>query len=488
MKKSIVLLFFCLLVSLGLQIPSLSAQSHSCFGSHEVKGAILSKYVQLGACNSFLGSPETSELATPDGQGRFNHFQGGSIYWHPSTGAHEIHGDIREKWASLGYERSFLGYPIADEIARNDGVRYSKFQNGSIYWTRAEGAYLKDGCTFYSGENWTGDSVRYEMPDRPLGESWGSYSRRFTGENLRLPGGRAIYDNLESVRIDSKGTGITLYVYTGENFDGTFQAIHVEQSDVPYKWNFGSMSNRVRSVICQRDERLNRGAGLVNLLAGFENNHLIPTSIIADNLTASVHDAVNSQRHRFYNHRIDIKHGRIFWSTGHELCREISCTPEPKEWKRKYRDYLQYQYKSRGRLKADGANYDITVNFWIEPMLIDGILVFKERAWKVNVSNHIWHKRIKDNVAAAVKNQYDSLGDRLTLSVRRLVRDNLGEDGVLEDNQQLIISHSCISIFERVGYPGHNYTQEQVENICSGTTPEVVAAPGIRLLKRNDDE
>jgi uncharacterized protein with LGFP repeats len=46
--------------------------------------------------------PLTDESPTPDGIGRFNHFQGGSIYWTPGIGAHEVHGAIRDKWASMG--------------------------------------------------------------------------------------------------------------------------------------------------------------------------------------------------------------------------------------------------------------------------------------------------------------------------------------------------------------------------------------------------
>src|SRR5947208_1744941 len=84
-------------------------------GAFEVHGEIRVKWAQLGGVRSFLGYPVTDELGTPDGRGRFNHFEGGSIYWAPETGAHEVHGAIRDKWASIGWERSRLGYPISDE-------------------------------------------------------------------------------------------------------------------------------------------------------------------------------------------------------------------------------------------------------------------------------------------------------------------------------------------------------------------------------------
>ena len=98
--------------------------------------AIGNKYASLGGPGGFLGHPVTEELATPDGVGRFIHFQGGSIYWSPRTGAHEVHGAIRDKWASMGWERSHLRYPTTDELpgpAANG--RQSGFQGGSISWT-----------------------------------------------------------------------------------------------------------------------------------------------------------------------------------------------------------------------------------------------------------------------------------------------------------------------------------------------------------------
>jgi hypothetical protein len=86
-------------------------------GAFEVHGAIREKYLALGAEASILGYPRTDETAAPDGVGRFNHFQSGSIYWTPGTSAHEVHGLIRDHWASLGWERNpKLGYPITDEF------------------------------------------------------------------------------------------------------------------------------------------------------------------------------------------------------------------------------------------------------------------------------------------------------------------------------------------------------------------------------------
>src|SRR5262249_42436113 len=68
----------------------------------------------------------------------------GSIYWTPGTGAHEVHGIIRDKWAALGWERSYLGYPITDEgpwinPANRVAGRISTFQFGKMGWTASDG-------------------------------------------------------------------------------------------------------------------------------------------------------------------------------------------------------------------------------------------------------------------------------------------------------------------------------------------------------------
>lgn len=104
-------------------------------------GAIDEKYRAIGSCGSVLGVPTTEERGTPDGLGRYSVFERGSIYWTASTGANEVHGIIREKWATVAWETGPLGYPTTDEQATPDGVgRYNHFQRGSIYWTPSTGA------------------------------------------------------------------------------------------------------------------------------------------------------------------------------------------------------------------------------------------------------------------------------------------------------------------------------------------------------------
>lgn len=117
--------------------------SNPSVGAHTVLGAIGEKWNALGRERGF-GYPVTDETGTPDGIGKYNHFHnGGSIYWTLATGAHEVHGAIREKWASLGWERSVLGYPTTDELPTPDRRgRMNQFQHGTIYWYPETGAYV----------------------------------------------------------------------------------------------------------------------------------------------------------------------------------------------------------------------------------------------------------------------------------------------------------------------------------------------------------
>ena len=136
--------------------------------AHEVHGDIREKWKSLGWERSFLGYPTTDELTTPDGKGRFNHIQGGSIYWTPQTGAHEVHGAIRVKWSQLGWETGYLGYPLTDEITTPDGIgRFNHFQGGSIYWTPMTGAHAvhKDVRAAWEQQRWELGSLGYPTSD-----------------------------------------------------------------------------------------------------------------------------------------------------------------------------------------------------------------------------------------------------------------------------------------------------------------------------------
>lgn len=117
------------------------AMYFSVAGAHEVHGAILDAYADLGYERGRLGYPVSDERPTPDGVGRYSVFERGWIYWSPDTGANEIEGRIFDKWASIGWENSSLGYPVTDEYDAQPG-RANDFEYGSITWRPETGALV----------------------------------------------------------------------------------------------------------------------------------------------------------------------------------------------------------------------------------------------------------------------------------------------------------------------------------------------------------
>nr|WP_051407257.1 hypothetical protein [Nocardia sp. CNY236] len=134
-------------------------------GAHQVGGAIRDKWATLGYESGQLGYPVTRERATPSKPGRYNVFHGGSIYWSVGTAAHQIGGAIRQKWGSYGWESGPLGFPITDETpARTDSGRYNLFGGGAIYWSPRTDAHIVWGAIRGTWEAAGAESGRYGYP------------------------------------------------------------------------------------------------------------------------------------------------------------------------------------------------------------------------------------------------------------------------------------------------------------------------------------
>ena len=175
-------------------------------GVHGVWGGIGERYHATGGVQGPLRYPTTDELPTFDGVGRFNHFSGsggGSIYWSPRTGAHEVYGGIHDRWAELRYEQGPLGYPTTGEGPTAGGRgRYNHFSGsggGSIYWSPGTGAHEVYGAIH---DRWR--ELNYEQG--PLGyPTTGEYS---------VPGGRQNDFEHGYIRWDA-ATGQTEVVMNG---------------------------------------------------------------------------------------------------------------------------------------------------------------------------------------------------------------------------------------------------------------------------------
>jgi RHS repeat-associated protein len=138
------------------------------YNGNNVCGAIRDKWWSVGGPNGYLGLPVTSDALTGNGRGYYNHFQGGSIFWSPSTGAHTVNGAIRDKWASIGYDGSRLGFPTTDDgvTASGDG-RIQHFEAGTILYSAATGAFYVVGAIRdkYAALGWDTAYLGYPLTD-----------------------------------------------------------------------------------------------------------------------------------------------------------------------------------------------------------------------------------------------------------------------------------------------------------------------------------
>lgn len=119
-------------------------------GAQQVYGAVREKYAAMGGPDG-IGLPTTDEYAVSGG--RAHDFQVGRIYWSTDTAAHHVLGGILAKYEQMGGPTS-LGLPESDEMAAagGGGARMNDFSRGQVYWSPQTGATAV----------WGGILARYE--------------------------------------------------------------------------------------------------------------------------------------------------------------------------------------------------------------------------------------------------------------------------------------------------------------------------------------
>ncbi|MGY2084927.1 LGFP repeat-containing protein [Blastococcus sp. SYSU DS0539] len=116
-------------------------------GAHPVRGAVLDAWAARRWEAGVLGYPISDEMPAARGDGRVQLFQGGAILWTPSTGAQPVRGAVRAAWGSQGAESGVLGYPTSDELSAADGIgAVQLFQGGAIFYSPSTGAHPVRGA------------------------------------------------------------------------------------------------------------------------------------------------------------------------------------------------------------------------------------------------------------------------------------------------------------------------------------------------------
>lgn len=97
-----------------------------------------------------LGYPTTDELtASYSPLGKYQHFEGGTIYWSHGTGAIIVEGTIDAAYQNLSRERGALGFVKYDAAAAADGGKVQHFEKGSIFLSTKYGAVASYGSINY---------------------------------------------------------------------------------------------------------------------------------------------------------------------------------------------------------------------------------------------------------------------------------------------------------------------------------------------------
>ena len=147
---------------------------------------IQAKYAASGGAGGPLGAPTTAETCGLVRSGCYQHFAGGSIYWSPTTPASIVTGPVRDRWAATGWEHG-LGYPTRDTFCglRSGGCG-QHFQFGSIYWSPATGAIRVTGAVLdrWAATGWEFGTLGYPTTEMFCGLRDGGCGQHFQGGSV----------------------------------------------------------------------------------------------------------------------------------------------------------------------------------------------------------------------------------------------------------------------------------------------------------------
>lgn len=163
-------------------------------GAKPVAHDFLTKWGEKGYEGGYLKYPTTDEIVLPDGVNRRQEFQGGSIYWAAGIGAHTLQGAIKDKWIALGAQGT-LGFPTSDEKVAPDGVgRYNTFQHGSIYWSPATGAHSVVGRVLkaWGDAGYEGGTYGYPTAEQTSPDNGVTVKQNFQRGTITAPGPKVI--------------------------------------------------------------------------------------------------------------------------------------------------------------------------------------------------------------------------------------------------------------------------------------------------------
>lgn len=153
-------------------------------GAHVIEGSIGAKWIAAGAQKSLLGYPTNDIQTGLKNGGSAQSFVTGTITSSPATGVHTARGGIGNRWIAAGAQNKALGYPITDEIAGARGGVYQRYQGGVIYWTGFHGAQIMRGGIYSFWASLGAERSRLGYPITEESGLSGGVSQAFEGGNV----------------------------------------------------------------------------------------------------------------------------------------------------------------------------------------------------------------------------------------------------------------------------------------------------------------
>jgi uncharacterized protein with LGFP repeats len=96
--------------------------------------------------NGLLGYPTSDEVFGLRDGGAFQHYEGGTIFHAPATGARVTSGTMRDVYFASGNVDGVLGYPTSNEtFGLRDGGSRQQYQRGAIVKSAA-GTFMSLGA------------------------------------------------------------------------------------------------------------------------------------------------------------------------------------------------------------------------------------------------------------------------------------------------------------------------------------------------------
>ena len=154
-------------------------------GARAVSGPIQQAWGAQGWETGPLGYPRSELNCDLVDGGCWQDFQNGAMYWTAETGAHSVVGAIRTRWGAQGWETGALGYPITDVYCGlTQGGCFQQYEGGSIYWSPSSGARVVSGpiLSHWGTQGWEAGALGY--PVEEVRSVTGGQSQRFAGGTL----------------------------------------------------------------------------------------------------------------------------------------------------------------------------------------------------------------------------------------------------------------------------------------------------------------